>query len=122
MDVHFQRNMKLAIAVSLMCLWAYAAVERVPFLGDTFVAPLVAVFLQYSRQQWSQRIVWRSREGFLSLAFLGALLGVAWLLAQFVPEDAFKRVAYSPPIVFTVWSLFVFGLVRQATRLAQGGA
>jgi hypothetical protein len=122
MDVHLQRNLKLAIAVSLTCLWAFAAVERVPFLGDTFALPLVAVFLQYSRQQWSQRIVWQWREGLLNLAFLAALFGVTWLMAKFVPEDTFKRVAYSPPVVFVVWAAFVYGLVRQATRLARSGA
>jgi hypothetical protein len=122
MDVHFRRHLKLAVAVSLMCLWAFAAVERTPFLGDTFVLPLVAVFLQYSRRQWSQRLVWQWREGLFSLSFLVALFGTAWLVAKIVPEGSFKSVAYSPPVVFVVWAAFVYGLVRQATRLAQNGA
>jgi hypothetical protein len=114
----FQRNLKLALAVSLVCLWAFAAVEEIEFLGDTFVLPIAAVFLQYRAQQWHQRIVWRWRQGILSFAFLGGLFGFAWLLSKFVSQETFRLVAHNPAFVLCVWAFFVFGLARQATRAA----
>jgi len=119
MDIHFLRNLKLAIAVSLVCLWAFASVEQIAFLGDTFVLPIIAVFLQYTEQQWNRVVVLKWRDGVLTLVVLAVIFGSGWLLSETVPQETLRSVWHNPAVVFVVWALWVCALVRQASQISR---
>jgi hypothetical protein len=117
MNQVFLRNLKLAIAVSLVCLWCFLTVTQAlrGFSGLLFVAAI----LQWPARQFTAPLVWRWREGIRSILLLTAIFGCFWLLSRIFSEEVLNEFMRNPLVVFILWVLCMWGLVRQATSLAQ---
>jgi hypothetical protein len=112
MDVHFARHLKLAIAVSLLCLWCALMVLDV---ADLPLLLLASGMLQWPREQFTAPTVWKWREGLLSLLALASIFFLFWLASRVVSEQALKSFWHNPATVFVFFAIGMFGLVRQAT-------
>lgn len=119
MNTLFARNLKLAIAVSLVCVWAFATVSGV--MSGVSSLLVIAAMLQWPARSFTTPMVWRWREGAVSLFGVAALVGSSWLLSKVVTEETFKSVWQNPFVVFAIWAICIVGLVRQATPRPEQG-
>jgi len=117
MNQIFLRNLRLAIAVSLVCLWCFLTATQAlhGFSGLLYIAAI----LQWPAKKFTTPLVWRWREDITSILFLVAIFGTFWLLSKAISEEAFNEFVRNPFVVFVFWALCMFGLVRQATSLAN---
>jgi hypothetical protein len=118
MSAEFRRNLGLAASVSILCLWAFAAVEKIPYLSSPLVL-LVAIDLQKPFHYWNQRVEWSWNGVVFPLLALAAIAGGLWLLAMAIPRDAFMQFVDSPVLILVVWACCVWGVVAKASRLTQ---
>ena len=119
MDALFLRNLKLAIAVCLVCFWGFATVSGVNGVSSLLC---IAAMVQWPTRVFTQPMVWRSRGVIVGVLFLVALFGLCWALSEIVAEDTFKSFWTNPLVVIVVGVLSIFGLVRQASIVARAGA
>ena len=119
MNNEFIRNLKLAIAVTLVTVWAVTWLAEVPFFGTLMLPLVVAPLVQYTSAHFHQPVVWRNRQALITLGVIAVAFGMLFLLSRVVPEEQGKAFIHSAFFVVPVWALSTFGLVRQATALAR---
>jgi len=119
MSNEFIRNLKLAIAVTLVTVWAVTWLAETPFFGNLMLPLLLAPLVQYSSAHFHQRIVWRNKQVLVSFGVIAAIFCVLFLLSRVVSEEQGKAFMHSAIFVVPVWALSTLGLVRQATALAR---
>jgi len=122
MGSEFLRNLRLAIAVMLVCVWAMGSLCAIPVLDNANFLLGIAPVVQYTSAQWNQRIVWRHREGVIAILAVGALIAGAFLLSKWIPEEEGRAFMHSPPVVLAIWLLVTLAMVRQATEIARAAA
>jgi hypothetical protein len=115
----FNRNLKLAIAVTLVAVWAITWLADTPVLGNLMLPLVVAPLVQYTSAQFHQPIMWRNRQSLLTLLAIAAALGAMFLLSRIVSEEQGKAFTHSAIFIVPIWALSTLGLVKQATALAQ---
>jgi len=112
MDAHFARHLKLALAVSLLCLWCALVIFDIV---DSPLLLILASMVQWPLGQFTTPMVWKWREGLFSLLFLASLFLLSWAVSTLVSEEAFKSFWHNPLTVAVFWVVGIVGLVRQAT-------
>jgi len=121
MAVDFVGNLKLAIAITLICIWAMGSLCAIPALDSAYLLG-VAPMVQRTYAEWSRPIIWRPREAAKVILLVGAFILGAFLLSKWVPEEAGRAFVHSPPFVLAVWVLGTLAMVRQATEIARATA
>jgi hypothetical protein len=121
MTPEFLRNLRLAIAITLVCIWAMGSLATIPVLDGAYLL-VIAPMIQRTHAEWNQPIVWRHRESAVAMLVVGALILGAFLLPKWVPEEAGRAFMHSPPVVLAIWLLATLALVRQATEIARVAA
>jgi hypothetical protein len=119
MNIEFIRNLRLAISISLVCLWCFATLERIPYFGGSLFLLLVAAVIPWPGRYWAQGLEWKRSEIFIALMVLVALVTCAFLFSLAISEKNFEMVWHSPLFVFLVWVYFTWSLVHQTTRLSR---
>ncbi len=119
MTSEFWRYFRLAIAISLVCVWAITGFVDTPVLSSMNTSLLlIAPFVQYTSAQWKQPVVWRTRESLPALLVIAAFLGAGYVLSQFVSDAAMREFRHGPIFILPMWALYTWALVLQATRVA----
>ena len=121
MAVDFLGNLKLAIAITLVCIWAMGSLCTIPPLDSGYLLA-IAPMLQRTYAEWNRPFVWRHREGAMVILLVGAFILGAFLLSKWVPEDAGRAFVHSPPFVLAVWLFGTLAMVRQATENVRAAA
>lgn len=116
MTSEFLHNLKLAIAVTMVCVWAAITLSNVAILeGMSYSLLFIASLVQYPDSPWSQRLLWHPRESTLAVLAVIALIAACWLLSKLVPDESTKAFFHSPLFVLSASALCILALVRQAT-------
>ena len=119
MSNSFVRNLKLAMSISLVCLWAAASIGRVPFLGDGVFILLVATYLQYPARVWVEPLRWKPRQAITGLLFVLSLIAFGWLISHAFSQEEFELIWHSPLFVVLVSTLWVLLIVRLSIQSSQ---
>ena len=113
------RNVRLVASTTLLSLWGYSHLAATPVLGDTNLPLLAALFIAPGANWFERRGNGAYRPWLFALFALVALTGLMFWAGTGESLTAFT---HSPWFVLPVWTLALYGLVRNATGAERSAA
>ncbi|KQY55137.1 hypothetical protein [Lysobacter sp. Root494] len=112
------RNVRLVASTTLLSVWGYSHLAATPVLGDTILPLLVALFIAPGAN-WFERRGGGYKPWLFALLALVALTGLMFWAGT---EETLGAFAHSPWFVLPVWTLALYGVVRNATGAERSAA